>query len=164
MAYGKGLVVTGRFFIRSMILVVIIVILVIFMICNRMKASVLLDLKTKSMKSVIILNVTRHMLLLNSDQVEMAAERRLQALQVCLHPPHSPPPYHHSQPHPHRPHLYLQDVLCLIFIFKMYSAPLLLVGEPPLLPSCLSQPLPMQINILGWAGDNNNDNDNHDHW
>lgn len=54
----------------------------------------------------------RHLLLLNPDDAEMAAERRLQALQ-------------------------------------MYSAPLLLVGEPPLLPSCLQQPLPTQINILG---------------
>jgi len=53
----------------------------------------------------------RHWLLLNSNEVEMAAERRFHALQ-------------------------------------MYSAPLLLIGHPPSLPSCLQQPLPAQINIL----------------
>ena len=72
--------------------------------------------------TMILIGVARHLLLLNSDKAEMAAERRLQALQVVLHhllhlPPH-PSPYHphllHLPHHHHHLH-HLLDVLCPSF-------------------------------------------------
>ena len=46
--------------------------------------------------------------------------------------------------------LFVCIILILLIGVQMYSAPLLLIGHPPSLPSCLQQPLPAQINILRW--------------
>ena len=46
--------------------------------------------------------------------------------------------------------LFVYTIPILLIGVQMYSAPLLLIGHPPSLPSCLQQPLPAQINILRW--------------